>query len=279
MDTLVTGDVKYTGRNSDKGLSPALWGRIPLSKMVDPNSGKFVFDDFLTFGGTVATNVGTYASGGGAYLSYEDTGGSIAQLATSVLGEVKLTTDTTDNDEVWMQPGGAASVLGAISNTAGNDCLLIFEARVKLSHITSGNAFVGLSEEALAAADTITDADALADKDLIGFAQLAADLDAFQFVYRKAGQSVVQVEDVAHTIVADTYVKLGFVYDPLAPAAKRITIYVNGTDIGVYVTATNIAAATFPNAEELNALFGVKNGAAAAKALTVDWWAFFQEKK
>jgi hypothetical protein len=279
MDTLVTGDVKYTGRNSDKGLSPALWGRIPLSKMVDPNSGKFVFDDFLTFGGTVATNVGTYASGGGAYLSYEDTGGSIAQLATSVLGEVKLTTDTTDNDEVWMQPGGAASVLGAISNTAGNDCLLIFEARVKLSQITSGNAFVGLSEEALAAADTITDADALADKDLIGFAQLAADLDAFQFVYRKAGQSVVQVEDVAHTIVADTYVKLGFVYDPLAPAAKRITIYVNGTDIGVYVTATNIAAATFPNAEELNALFGVKNGAAAAKALTVDWWAFFQEKK
>lgn len=278
MDTLVTGDVKYTGRNSDKGLSPALWGRIPLSKMVDPNSGKFVFDDFLTFGGTVATNVGTYASGGGAYLSYEDTGGSIAQLATSVLGEVKLTTDTTDNDEVWMQPGGAASVLGAISNTAGNDCLLIFEARVKLSQITSGNAFVGLSEEALAAADTITDADALADKDLIGFAQLAADLDAFAFVYRKAGQTAQTKIAVAHTIVADTYVKLGFVYDPLAPAAKRITIYVNGTDIGVYVTATNIAAATFPNAEELNALFGVKNGAAAAKALTVDWWAFYQAK-
>ncbi len=41
----------------------------------------------------------------------------------------------------------------------------------------------------------------------------------------------------------------------------------------------NFIRATFPDAEELNALFGVKNGAAAAKALTVDWWAFFQEKK
>ena len=278
MDTLVTGDVKFTGKNSDTGLSPAVWARIPLGKMVDPNGGKFVFDDFLTFGGSVTSNVGTYFSQGGAYRTYEDNGGSVAQIATSTRGEVEIQTDGTDNDEVWMSPGGAASVLGAISDTAGADLLMIFEACVKLSQITSGNAFVGLGEEGLAAADTITDSDALADKDLIGFAQLADDLDAFDFVYRMAGQAVQTKVSVAHTIVADTYVKLGFVYDPLAPAAKRITVYVNGVDSGTYVTATNIAAATFPDAEELNAIFGVKNGAAAAKKLTVDWWAFYQAK-
>ena len=265
----VTGAVKYTGFNSNKGPSPALWGR--LQHVSDPNDRYEFFTDFLQFGGSVSTNVGEYIGEGGRWVSYEDTGGSIAQLASEVGGAVRITTDTTDNDECWMMPGGTASVFGKISDTAGEDKLLIFEARVRFGVVTSGNAFVGLSEEGLAAADTITDAGALASKDFIGFCVLEADPDALMFVYRKAGQAMVTKIASVQALTASTWYKVGFVFDPTFPEDKRIKVFVDGSENATYVTATNIATATFPDGEELHVLLGVKNSTTVAQPLDVDW--------
>jgi hypothetical protein len=105
---------------------------------------------------------------------------------------------------------------------------------------------------------------------------LEDDSDGIDFIYKKAGQTLQTKISVAQQITADTWYKLGFVYDPNAPEAKRITVFVDGVDEGTYVTATNIATATFPDDEELQPLFGVKNSSGAVTRIDLDWYRAYQ---
>ena len=77
--------------------------------------------------------------------------------------------------------------------------------------------------------------------------------------------------------MADTYVKAGFIYDPTAPANKRIKVFVDNVESSTYVTSTLIAAATFPDAEALT-FAAIMKGIAGSVALeaAIDWWAFAQ---
>jgi hypothetical protein len=265
---------------SGRGLSNRIWHQN-ANAIYSPDGasyGYMVGDDFLNFRLTeaVAANVGTYVSMGGGYLSYEDTGGSIVNDATAVGGVIKVATDNTDNDEMWLSPGSTTSVIGKISDTAGDDKLLLFEARFKVDNVTSSNYFIGLGQEGLAAADTITDAGALADKDFIGFAALEGAATSLKFVYQKEGGAMQTVGTYGTALTTGTWVKVGLVYDPKRKASERIAWYVNGEEQSSYVTATNIAASTFPDAEELNPLFGLKNGTGAARILSLDWYAIAQ---
>lgn len=268
--------VPHRGQSGGRGPSPRLWGAITgQAGSPDGNSNWFFAgDDFLGFTGATTAYYGTTP-----YTGYIDTGNTIAQLATEVGGVVQLTTDGTDNDEVWLSPGGAASVLGVISDTAGADKKLIFESRFRVSSVadTSMRMFVGLSEEGLAAADTATDAGAMADKDFIGFSIAEGDGDALTFTYKKAGQTVQVPFTFGTALAASTWYKVGFIYDPTQPASKRIKIFVDNVEQSTYVTATQIATATFPDAEELNFLAGFKNGGANAKNMALDWWYFGQQ--
>lgn len=264
--------VTHLGQSGGAGLSPRLWGRVS-GQMSTPDGqvpGFFVGDNFL--------NTKIDADNTNGYGYYADTGGTVTQLATASGGVVRIATDSTDNDEVWISAGAATGVFGAVSDTAGSDKLTIFEARFRVGQVTNAyNIFVGLSEEGLAAADTVTDAGALASKDLLGFWVLEADGDALSFGYRKAGQTAQTTISSAQVLVASTWYKVGFIYDPKAPTSKRISVYVDNEEKSTYVTGTNIAAATFPDGEELTFLAGLKNGAGTAHSLDIDWWAFFQE--
>lgn len=236
----------------------------------DPSKGSLLFEDFRNFGGTVDSNVGTYVGESGSWKSYEDTGGSIAQRADEVTGVIRLTTDATDNDEVWLQSCYGAGVLGMVSDSV--PYLQAFEARVRFGQIgNTFNAFIGMSEEGLAAADTFTDAGAMADKDFLGYRVLEADGDELDAMYKKSGQTEVEVIDGAQALVANTWYKIGWLYDPSAPSSKKIQFFIDNVDQGTYVTAASIAAATFPDGEELSILLGVKNGSAAASYIDVDW--------
>jgi len=246
----------------------------------NPGVGYGLVEDFDAFGQTVAvtSNVGYYAGKSGAWKSYEDNSCAITPQAT-VNGEIVIATTTSDNVEVWLQSGASAAAPFVISDTSGSDKKLVFEARVKTSTATNSKFgfFVGLAEEGLAAADTIADDGTLASKDLIGFFRPEGDGDGIDFVYQKAGQALQTiVADI--TVAADTYLKLGFVYDPAAPAAKRIAVYVDGVEQSTYVTATNIAAATFPDGEELGVLIGGKNATNVQYTLAADWLYAFQER-
>ena len=70
--------------------------------------------------------------------------------------------------------------------------------------------------------------------------------------------------------------KLGLVYDPAAPSDRRVTFFVDGVDIGSYVTGTDIAAATFPDGETLGWIFATKVGSAAEVKANVRWVRFCQ---
>lgn len=270
----------HRGMSGGRGLSPRLWSRVQGQSLSPDGFSNWYFagSDFLNFGMTtaVASNIGRYADASGAYLSYEDTGNAIAPLETEVGGVIRISLDATDNDETWIQPGTAKSVLGKVSDTAGQDKLMLFESRFRVGQINEQNVLIGLSEEGLAVADTISDAGALADKDFLGFFIQEGSGSALKFGYRKSGQALQTLATFGTSLVASTWYKVGFVYDPSAPSAKRLAWYVDNVEQSTYVTATNIADATFPDGEELNLLAGIKNGTAAIRTLDLDWWNFAQ---
>jgi hypothetical protein len=263
----------HRGQNTS-GLSPRLWAKVYSSVMAPDGGDRLVFvgDDF---GGIAVSDTMTRVASDIGYTSYIDAGGTVTNLADEIGGVIALTTDGTDEDEIWMSSGA----LGKISDTAGDDCLTVFEARYKVSSIVNAamSHFVGLAKPGLAAADTVVDATGVlkADSDFIGFRTLL-DGDAISFVYQKGGAAVQNKIATVHIPVADTYVKLGFVYDPAAKASERIKVFVNNVEQATCVTAANIAAATFPDAVILSMLAGFKNTTAVATELAIDWWAYAQ---
>ena len=261
----------HGGERSQAYPSPLLWQKADVADAILTGRAVFLQEEFLAFDGLVASNVGRYSANSGGWRSYEDTGGSIVPLETEEFGVIRLATGGTDNNEVWLTNGGAKGAIAKISSTAGGHAKLIFEARVRFQQIVAQNFFIGLAEEGLAAADTVTDAGAMADKDFIGFRVLEGDSDGLDTVYRKAGQTEQVVQDVAETLVADTWYRLGFVFDPNAAASERIRFYIDGAELSGKVTKANIEAATFPAGEELGILIGAKTGAAFTKTFDVDW--------
>jgi len=270
--------VEYKDVNTGTGMSPALWANCPRDEMAYDNSVGILYqDDFLNTPQMItAQNVAKYAS-------YIDTGVTIKQSASETNGAVVIAGNDADNDEGSITTGGNVGTMVVISDTAADAKQLWFEATIKVESIANNNTafFVGLSEEGLAAADTMVDDTAvMADKDFIGFHTLTADGDALLFSYRKNGAAQVDIalDTASAVLVADTYVKVGFMYDPAAKDAKKIKIFVDGVEQQLGVTATQIATATFPDAEELAMLLATKNGdgASAAHTVTMNSWACAQ---
>lgn len=260
------------------GLSPRLWSRVTGSIMEGDGSKRLflVGDDFASVK-NADTYTDLYSEHG--YTSYIDTGGTLLGLADENGGVLALTTDGTDEDEIWLSSGDGTQQLGQISDTAGADYITAFEIRYKINTIANAamSHFVGLASPGLAAANTMVDATGVlkATSAFIGFRTLL-DGDAISFTYQAASQTVQDKISGVHVPVADTFVKLGFLYDPYAVTEKRIKVFVNNVEQSTYVTGANIAAATFPDAEALAFLAGYKNTTAVAGELAIDWWAFAQ---
>lgn len=261
--------VEHRGQNSGRGPSPAIWADFDKADLLRPGLSNHVFDDFVN----VASDVSLYYhSSGNVWKTIEDTGSTVAQLATAGrIGALALTTDSTDNDEIYMQYGSATTNLFKLDASSGTK--FWYECRFKVSVITDStyDLIVGLAEEGAAAADAITDADAYVDKDFIGFRVPAADGNGLDVFWKKSGQTEVELIADAATLVADTYVKVGLVFDPNESVDKRLKFYVNGTELSTYGTYTQMAAATFPSGEELTPFFALKAASGAVRVLTIDW--------
>jgi len=245
---------------------------MPGEIRYDMNVGYFFTDDFLNTP-SLSSDADT-----AKYAAYIDTGATITQLATEVGGVCRIVTDTTDEDEAWITTGGNSAGMGVISDTAGADKKLWFEARIRTSNIADHCIFCGMAEEGLAGADTMVDATGVlkTTADFIGFRTLPGSPATLNFVYQKASQAIQTVITTAQTLVAATWYRVGFKYDPAEDTSKRIKIYVDGTEQTTYVTGTNIAAATFPDGEELALLLGKKSTTGGANSLDIDWWQFAQ---
>jgi len=231
--------------------------------------GVHFFDDFVGYDSYVASNVG-YAGNG--WRTYEDNSQSITQVA--VVGGVIRIALTDADTECAMQLGGATGAAFSISDTAGADFKLWFEARVRSSTITNteNGFFVGLAGVGAAANTFIADAgDDFASNSLIGFWRAEADGDTVDVIYQKtSGALTTPITDIA-TPEADTWVKLGFKYDPDKPTAERITFYADGVASSTFVTGTNIATSTFPDAEILTPIFAAKAATNDTETVDMDW--------
>ena len=294
----------YTGYNgaNTSFLSPRLWNRVTGSIMAaDGNKRLFVKgDDFNQFTGATTA----YYGSAGPYTGYIDTGCTITQSVGFDCGVAKLLQDGTDNDEVWLSPGSVTSQLGALSATAATQYLTAFECRFKTSSIVDDvvSLFMGLAPEGYAVSNTKKDdvgimanAATLANASFIGFETIhyngATSTAAWNgatalvpavgqnakmyFRYRLSGQNAITVAKV-QTLVADTWYKVGFILDPAAVPAKRITIYVDNVEQSTYVTKTMMDAATFPTDIYMNPLFGCHAGAGTTSSTYIDWWACAQ---
>lgn len=260
--------------NTDRVWTKGLWKGIPWDQIVaGEREGNYFFDNFDNL---AETNEDTTATG--KYAVMQDTGGTntLGQSATSELGELAMVLSGTDNEENWLGTGG---------NTGGGFKFIIpsvavphtiaFECRIKKSAIATGSMFVGFAEEGLVAADTMSDTGVFVDKDFIGFLTPETDLDGCDFAYNKESGANPTINNAdVHTWVADTYVKLGFLYNYKNPTSRRIKVFVNGVVQSDYVTSTEIADTTnFPGGEEMALLVGGKVGATGvAHTITMDWW-------
>lgn len=266
-----------------RGLSPAIWQAYNLLPgFDDPSRVPFFFDDFA--------KLGVYASATSimaGYKTYQDTGVTIQGCAAAdnsegEFGVLEIAGNDADNDEGSIELGAGVHGLVRIDPTAGERAVIAFEARIKRTSVTDNHtAFAfGLGEPGFAAANALVDDTAAmvaAGKDFIGFQTLTASNEEIDTIYTIGGTGTVnQVKDNAGTAVADTWIKLGGVYDPRAEANKKLKFFIDGVELGDSVTDAIIAAGTaFPTDEELTLVLLTKNGDAGttAHAVFMDWWA------
>jgi hypothetical protein len=266
-----------------RGLSPAIWQAYGFTggNYKDPSLIPFFFDDFANLGVMAST-----ATQGG-YYTYQSTHVTIQQCAAAdnsefEFGVLEIAANDADNDQGHIELGSGAAGLVSISATAGERAVVAFEARIKRTTVTDDHtAFAfGIGEPAFAAnAALVNDTAAMvaAGKDFVGFQTLCASNDEIDTIYMIAGTgTAVQVKDNAATSVADTWMKLGCVYDPYGKKNKKLTFFVDGVALEDSVTDAIIVAATaFPTGEEMTLVLLTKNGdvATTAHLVYMDWWA------
>lgn len=263
------------GTATGRGLSPGLWSTCPVQELkANPQSGMFFFDDFID-GIDVAANQNTAAAaalgttGNWAACTAATGGTVIATAADNYQGVVKLETTTDNEDAIICYPKGGHIAGKFILNTTTR---LWMEARVSILNITTNkfNAFFGFAEEGLVATTTLlTNADAMADKDYVGFQKTYAGTTAISSVYNteSGATSPATVAAAAATVAADTFTKIGMYCD-----GTTVWFYQNGA-MGTGVT---IATADFPDGEEMAFYAGVMAGHGDLCSVSLDWVALAQ---
>ena len=223
----------------------------------------------------------------GPYKILESAGCTVEQIVDTATekGLVQLAIDgNAADDEAVLQWGRG---LGAPFLFSDKD--LVFECRLTVSAITAAkwSIFSGL-----ALADG-TDGAGITDKIFadttellvttfsgVGFQHLSAEGAAWDGAYKAASQTAQDGStktklDTLHTMVANTYVKLGFRY---RAHPKTLEFFVNNSLPGgnitpARLTATELAAATFPaSTVPMAPVIGIKDNAGAALNLKMDWW-------
>ena len=273
-----------TSADTSRLLSPALWNNCPiLDMLLHKRDGVFVYEEWLTQDDEDGADAG--------WMRYIDTGNTIRQVATNTTalatglrgGVLRLSADASDNDAPIIQyqtANGAAPFI--IGNTAGAAWPFWLEARIKKSSITDNQAafFVGLAQAGTAADDGLladNTGDLVDSISAIGWRVLQDNGEELDFVYQDGGQtSPTETIANATAMVAATWIKLGFFYNPLAPSTQKISMFINNQVQSTYITTTNIDASTFPENDAMTPVIGLKTGEATAVTLDCDWIAFSQ---
>jgi len=272
--------VKYAGGTQTELPSKSIWADCPIAQIhEDPCIGYGIYDNFLDFGATATAHLGLVYEGSCTMGTAAKPGGGLAVFGT------------TDNEEAAIQRGAGFVIAANKTDTTAKK--LWFECCVKRSVIVTdkGAFFVGLAGEGAGIADFIADGGTdISDVDVLGFFSDPVDDVLGSHIHtitQKTGAAYDTIVDTFATVVADTYVKLGFVYDPSDTGSfsdtQRIKFYLDGVEQSTYVgeddgdqTVYCGDTTNFPGGEEMGLLLAVKNQHADDFTTTLKWWRCYQ---
>lgn len=247
--------------DSGRGPSQSIWSDCPVLEIVNGiTEGIILFDDFLSGPRVAAGAEAAYSN----YRGFASTGGLVAD-AGEWGGVLDLSSDGDDE-------GASFRTSCSPFQIARGQGKLWMEARVKTTTIadTKHGLFVGLmADNALTATVPLTAAGAIADVNIVGFHRLEGDGDQFDTVYKADGVTQVSLQTDAVTIVADTWVKLGMVFDP---KNNQLSFYKNGVKLATTYTMAAAAGTDFPNDVRMGFVIAVLNATASTPGSSrIDW--------
>ena len=215
----------YTGRDGrvgvyDPAINPThvtgLWRSCPLAEYAhDPMTGVLLNEPFVSYDAAATT---------GDYTLTQATTGTAA-VSTTMPGVLSI-----DSGSTTVVQGANVQRLKSGFVPAANKSVW-FEARVKWTGVAALNVetAVGL----FASDTTIIAASAVSTNNRIGWTSVTDD-GVLLFNVDKAGTGTTAA---ATTLVSDTWVRLGFVYDG---AADTVQQYIDGVAVGSAIATTYI---------------------------------------
>jgi hypothetical protein len=244
--------------------STAIWQQLDaLSEREGRTFG--LWDDFATFPVTWGTTQGNW----GRYKTFGSSGA--AGTDGDTVGGVLVMTEATADESMALATTGLPF---QIVNTGG---MLGFEARIKTSSVanTAHNTIIGLMDQrTLIVGDPIDIAGVLISTlNFVGFQRVEADGDAMDFTFQENGETQVIVKADAVALAADTFVKVGFLFEP---QRKLLTYFVNGVPGTTTKTISDTAGDTFPNDVRLGLVFAHMAAATSPGTDSIDWWKCYQ---
>lgn len=259
-----------TSDDTSSDFSAAIWHDCQVEDLKNGDISGVIFeDDFVTLPKTPATTEGNF----GGYSQFSSSGGTInagtGQGGEWVLGEA------TDNESVSFRTRATPFKISRASKK------LWFEARIKRSTVadTTGGVYVGLMDDtALVVGVPLTTGGALADINTVGILLPEGDGDQGQTVYKANGVTAVTVQDDAlnTALAADTYTKVGFVYEPVpdiyAGTKYLLTFFQNGRKLGTTKQIPSTDGDDFPNDVGLGLVFAIMLATGSAFTATIDKW-------
>ena len=192
-----------------------------------------------------------YHSGIYTITTTEAGSGNASEAITSGAGgQLLITNDDADNDLDFFQLKGESFKWDSTKR-------MFFSARFKTNDATQSEIIMGLQ---------ITDTTPLDVTDGIFFLKVDADTKP-DLIIEKDNTSTLSILEM-DAMEDDTFVTLSFEYDPLdvATGGAVFRAYQDNVQVGEITGTTNA-----PDDEDLTLSFGIQNGDAAAKTLTIDF--------
>ena len=207
---------------------------------LDPSKYYTYFDDFFEYHSGIYTITTTEAGSGNASEA----------ITSGAGGQLLITNDDADNDLDFFQLKGESFKWDSSKR-------MFFSARFKTNDATQSEIVMGLQ---------ITDTTPLDVTDGIFFLKVDADTKP-DLIIEKDNSSSLSVLEM-NAMEDDTFVTLSFEYDPLdvATGGAVFRAYQDNVQVGEITGTTNA-----PDDEDLTISFGIQNGEAAAKTLTIDF--------
>ena len=193
----------------------------------------------------------TYLASDWTITTTEDGTGSASEALTDGDGGILLVTNAAgDNDHDFFQ-----LVKEGFKYESGKQ--LAFNIRFKTNDATQSDIVAGLQ---------LTDTSPLDVTDGMFFLKSDGAATITFVVEKDSTQSTL---DLPNSLADDTFMTLGFVYDP---KDQKFHVFQNN------VLAGTVVSTNAPDDEEMTLSFGIQNGAAAAKTLSVDYIGGYKER-